>query len=154
MAVVYVVAGRESSLVCGVPFGSSCVFHLIGFQSLSVVSAVTHPVAKLSSGCGGCNDLSSFWCKVDVRECVQTAIGGSDRSGLRRRDGVFGFYKWMVSHGVPSAASTYPDCYNLLLWSSSVLLMLYSKALPVWVLAAFSLGSLSLGMLFIRQLMY
>lgn len=64
MAVVYVVSGRESSLVCGVPFGSSCVFHLIGFQSLSVVSAVTHSVAKLSSGCGGCNDLSSFWCVI------------------------------------------------------------------------------------------
>lgn len=122
--------------------------------------------------------MKSWFLVTNGDDIVWQAIGGSDRSGLRRRDGVFGFYKWMVSHGVPSAASTYPDCYNLLLWrsfalvchmllccflslsscnvmsSSSVLLMLYSKAAPVWVLAAFSLGSLSLGMLFIRQLMY
>ncbi|WZZ56614.1 hypothetical protein YC2023_056721 [Brassica napus] len=85
--------------------------------------------------CGGFVGLLSR-CKVGVKKCVQAvsegcldceaislvggdgivwqAIGGSDRSGLRRRDGVFGFYKWMVSCGVPSAVAIYPDsCYLL-----------------------------------------
>ncbi|CDY38839.1 BnaC08g20130D [Brassica napus] len=44
-------------------------FVLIMVQKGSVVSAgsaLNHSVAKLSSSCSGCNDLSSLMCKVDV----------------------------------------------------------------------------------------
>ncbi|KAF2617638.1 hypothetical protein F2Q68_00041013 [Brassica cretica] len=73
-------SGKLTKLGC-VPLGvaaGGCVrvilsavgwFVLIMVQKGSVVSAgsaLNHSVAKLSSSCSGCNDLSSLRCKVDV----------------------------------------------------------------------------------------
>ncbi|KAJ4896884.1 Uncharacterized protein Rs2_23678 [Raphanus sativus] len=101
---------------------------------------------------------------------VWQAIGGNDKSGLRRCIGVFGFYKWIVSFGVPRVQQRciqiIDTCYlgSLLHWfvvffcavlrcgfQLPVLWVLCTKGAPVWVSAACSLGSLSLG-IFIRQL--
>lgn len=58
LAVVYLLVPPACLMVL------SCVFHGIGFQSLSVVSALTYSVAKLAPGYGGCKNLSSFWCVI------------------------------------------------------------------------------------------
>ncbi|KAF2591017.1 hypothetical protein F2Q70_00040346 [Brassica cretica] len=63
-------SGKLTKLGC-VPLGVAAGgwFVLIMVQKGSVVSAgsaLNHLVAKLSSSCSGCNDLSSLRCKVDV----------------------------------------------------------------------------------------
>ena len=58
LAVVYLLVPPACFMVL------SCVFHGVGSWSLSVVSAVTYSVAKLSPGYGGCKNLSSFWCVI------------------------------------------------------------------------------------------
>ncbi|CAF1846273.1 unnamed protein product [Brassica napus] len=74
------------------------------------VSPVNHPLVW-SDDSGGyqlhleSSDLSSV-CFDNA--CIRKAIGGNDKSELRRH-GVLVFYKLMVSFGGPRAATIYSD---------------------------------------------